>query len=80
MPQERPFDDLRHTGLLWYLNRTALHPRGYALAIHYNTDPEGNRIGEPTGWSLLGDGTEPWQYAPEIDENEAFNALHELMP
>lgn len=60
-----PFDDLRATGLLWLLNKSCLHPRGYALAFHYDGD------GELSGWKLLGDGSEPWQF--DVDtENDAF--------
>lgn len=50
----RPWTDLRPTGLLWLINRVVFHPRGYALAIHRDDD------GTCTGWSLLGDGSEPW--------------------
>lgn len=58
----RPFSELRDTGLLWLLNRTALHPRGLALALH--TD----EAGEVLGWSLLvsGDG-DPWTFDPATD-------------
>lgn len=47
---ERPWDELASSGLLWLINATCFHPRGYALAVH----PDG------AGWSLLGDGSEPW--------------------
>lgn len=43
--------DLRDDGVLWMVNRTVFHPRGYALAV----DEEGKL-------SLMGDGTEPWSY------------------
>jgi hypothetical protein len=52
----RPFAELRDVGLLWLINRVVFHPRGYALALHF-TDMDRR---ECTGWSLLGDGTEPW--------------------
>lgn len=54
-----PFADLRTTGLLWLINTTVFHPRGYALALHF--DDEGAAI----GWSLMGDGSEPWQFATD---------------
>lgn len=61
---DRPFKDLRDSGLLWLINRSVLHPRGFALALTVADD------GEATGWSLLGDGSEPWSY--DIDEAERF--------
>jgi hypothetical protein len=55
--QHRAFAELRDTGLLWWINRVAFHPRGLALALH--TDD----AGEALGWSLLAsdDGT-PWTF------------------
>lgn len=79
---ERPFADLRETGLLWLLNRVVFHPRGYAFALHFNDDHE------CTGWSLMGDGTEPWSMAdrpPDTrpadyrTEDELFRAVNELL-
>lgn len=55
----RPFDELRPTGLLWLINTTVFHPRGYALALHFDD------VGACTGWSLLGDGSEAWQFADQ---------------
>jgi hypothetical protein len=60
---DRPFEDLSTSGLLWLINRTVFHPRGYALAITV-TD------GKAVGWALLGDGSEPWQFGS--DENDNF--------
>jgi hypothetical protein len=54
----RPWAELRDTGLLWLINTAVLHPRGYALAIHLDQ-------GEAIGWSILGDGAEPWQFVTE---------------
>jgi hypothetical protein len=52
-----------------------MHPRGFALALHY----EGNGgDGEPTGWSLIGDGTEPWVFRDE-DTPEPFKAFERLL-
>lgn len=64
MTTPRPFDELRDSGLLWLINASVFHPRGFALALHY----EG---GEAVGWSLVGDGTEPWQYDPAADDRFA---------
>lgn len=60
---DRPFEELSDSGLLWLINRTVFHPRGYALAL---TIADGKAV----GWSLLGDGTEPWQFGD--DENDKF--------
>jgi alkylhydroperoxidase family enzyme len=74
----RPLEDLRETGLLWLINRVVFHPRGRALALH--VDEEGRAV----GWSLVGDGSEPWQYAAEADEREllarAEQTLREAVP
>jgi hypothetical protein len=54
----RPFSALRDSGLLWLINTTVLHPRGFALALHYpHLDDT-----EPDGWVLHGDGTEAWVF------------------
>lgn len=66
MPEPRPFADLRDSGLLWLLNRAALHPRGYAIALHYDDD------GNATGWSLVGDGSEPITFLDGPDQLDAF--------
>lgn len=77
---DRPFSDLRDTGLLWLINRTVLHPRGYALALNYEEPMDGD---EPTGWSLMGDGSEPWQYGcdpgSQAREHECFIAVQALL-
>lgn len=63
----RPFTELSASGLLWWINRIAFHPHGYALGLH--VDDQGN----PTGWSLQGDGSEPWSFT-ESDETVCFDA------
>lgn len=66
----RPFEELRSTGLLWLVNRVVFHPRGYALAFH--------RVdGQITGWSLQGDGSEPWTFGCG-DEDRHFTAVEAL--
>lgn len=74
----RPWHELRDTGLLWLINRVILHPRGYALAIQMNPD------GTSSGWNLVGDGTEPWQYGCDAEsqarEDELFAKIKELLP
>jgi hypothetical protein len=64
MAEPRPWEDLKSSGLLWLINRVVFHPRGYALGLHR----EG---GEIVGWSLMGDGTEVWQFNGPEDESFA---------
>jgi hypothetical protein len=61
-----PLADLSETGLLWLINRVVFHPRGFALALVKNLD------GQILGWSLEGDGSEPWCF--EGDEDQHFRA------
>jgi hypothetical protein len=56
--------DLRTDGLLWLINRTVFHPRGFALAYDL---PAGT-------FELWGNGDEPWQYQLEGEENDLFLA------
>lgn len=55
----RPFEQLSDTGLLWLINRTTFHPRGFALALV--VDEHGAAI----GWEILGNGVDPYQYASD---------------
>jgi hypothetical protein len=75
MAEPRPFSELADSGLLWLFNATVLHPRGFALAFHR----EG---GEIVGWSLLGDGAEPWQYdtddVTQRDIDDRFAAVEAM--
>ena len=68
MTEPRPFAELRLAGLLWLINTAVFHPRGFALAMHF--DDEGNA----TGWSLQGDGTEPWAFRLEDAEADRLFA------
>lgn len=68
----RPFGDLRESGLLWLINRTTFHPRGYALALHVDDD------GVATGWTIDGDGTEPWTFTAAVDDS-CFERVQELL-
>jgi hypothetical protein len=65
----RPFGELKDSGLLWLVNRAALHPRGFALAIHFDG------AGDATGWSIMGDGSEPWAYLMDAEEDDCFARL-----
>lgn len=82
-PVERPFQELRDSGLLWLINTSVLHPRGYALSLCFDGDDE--NLGECTGWILMGDGTERWAFDERNREfskllDETFLKLKELMP
>jgi hypothetical protein len=59
--------DLRSDGILWMLNKTIFHPRGYALSINPDTGD----------LALVGDGTEPWafEHSIELEPFRAFEAL-----
>lgn len=58
--EARPWEELKTTGLLWLINATVFHPRGYALGLFRDSV-----TGEFVGWVLLGDGTEPWTFSDE---------------
>lgn len=62
-----PLEHLRSSGMLWLINRVVFHPRGFALALHVDED------GQVTGWSISGDGTEPWNFT-EIDDDAGYAA------
>lgn len=68
MSAPRPFNELQDEGLLWYINRVAFHPRGFALGIY--TDDDGN----VTGWTMLGDGSAVWTFSNEDDDEEFAKA------
>lgn len=64
---ELSFDELRSSGLLWYINRVALHPHGLALALHFELeDPED--LGPATGWSIVQSDDRLWTYTDEDDD------------
>jgi len=67
MADQRPISELRDSGLLWLVNASVFHPRGLAMALHVDSQ------GEVTGWSLLGDGNEPWRF-DDADADERFLA------
>jgi hypothetical protein len=57
-----PFEMLLEpTGLLWLINATTFHPRGYAISIVRDDE------GRATGWQLLGDGKDRWTYAEDSE-------------
>lgn len=73
----RPFIELADAGLLWLINRTVFHPRGFALQLARTEDREA------VGWVLVGDGTTPWRMdapEPEFDAAEATLAAARADP
>lgn len=68
-----PFAELRTTGLLWLINRQIFHPRGFALAVVADMT-----TGDVSGWKLLGDGREPWNFA-DGDEAPALAAAETFL-
>jgi hypothetical protein len=60
----KTFEEFREVGLLWALNRYLLHPRGYAIAFHFDKP-----FNEVIGWELLGDGSEVWAFDEETDDS-----------
>lgn len=72
-----PIEYLRETGLLWLINRAVLHPRGFALALHYDGQGRDRRV---VGFTLEGDGREPWAMdRATIDEDALFNAVEAFL-
>ena len=70
----RPWAELLDAGVLWAINRTVFHPRGFALAIEAVAE-----TGEVTGWSLQGDGSEPWKFNDDGMEDARFAAFEALL-
>lgn len=67
-----PFIELSHTGVLWLINKVVFHPRGFALGIVKNEDDV------ITGWSMSGDGSEPWHFS-EATDDECFKKVEEFL-
>lgn len=63
--------DLQADSLLWLINRTVFHPRGYALAMDTETG----------AYSLLGDGDEPYVFGGDGSDEAAHLArIKALLP
>jgi hypothetical protein len=73
MSEVHTFEEFRDRGLLWLINTSVFHPRGYAIAFVYEDDD--TEFKNPTGWQLIGDGSEPWWF---IDDNGSID-LHFAM-
>ena len=57
-----PLNELINKGILWYINRVAFHPRGYALSLTKDND-------SILGWNIIGDGTSIFAMSEEQDDN-----------
>jgi hypothetical protein len=71
MNETRTFSELRTSGLLWLINASVLHSRGFAIALVFDDQDEA------IGWQLLGDGKETWTFGDECQE--PFAAISELL-
>lgn len=74
-----PWHALRDFGVLWAVNATLLHPRGFAIASEL---PDmGSPAGpyDDAGWKLLGDGSEPWSFADDPDTHEKFRLFEAFL-
>jgi hypothetical protein len=70
----RSLVELATSGLLWLINASVFHPRGYALALVPDDD------GNYTTWQLHGDGSRPWQFDMTLAEqmmDASWNTLNE---
>ena len=68
MPKVRTFGEFRDEGLLWLINTSVFHPRGYAIAFVYEDDD--TEFKNPTGWQIVGDGSEPWVMGDHIGDKQ----------
>ena len=66
------FSELRTYGFLWYINRVAFHPRGFALALVF--DDDGNAI----GFQICGRGEEPHSFGPSPEEAAAGLTVQDI--
>jgi hypothetical protein len=60
----RPLNELRDSGILWLINKSVFHPRGFALALDVD-----ETTGNVTGWKILGNGHEVWSYQQHNDDD-----------
>ena len=61
----------RESGLLWLVNTSVMHPRGYAISVTYDKD------GHPVGMSIEGDGSEPWCFGMDAEDSFAAHVRTE---
>lgn len=69
----RPMSTFRENGMLWYINKVAFHPRGFALGVEVDRDD-----GTIKGWTILGNGKEVWSFK-ENDDDDGFQLFEALL-
>lgn len=78
-PTVYPFEALREHGLLWLINRMVFNSMGLTLALDYPKGTTSEQIItnaiEPTGWMMLGDGSEVFTMGDRLDEANFANAM-----
>lgn len=68
--RELSLQDALDTGLIWMINRTSLHARGYAIGV----DAKRGVL------TIQGNGDEPWVFTGiDVDEDAKFRAFHDLL-
>lgn len=68
--------NLRDSGLLWLINTSVFHPRGYALFLSIPTE-EDKAEGQVESFGFWGDGTEPYSFGDSAEEE--FTALERVL-
>lgn len=69
-------ENLRNSGLLWLINTSVFHPRGYALFLSIPTEEE-KAEGHVESFGFWGDGTEPYSFGDSTEEE--FTALERVL-
>lgn len=67
-PFGTPFEAMSDMGILWLINKEVFHPRGLALGLCID------RTEKVTGWTISGDGGEPWSFPEEVDKEYSARA------
>ena len=74
-------EEFRSNGLLWLINSTVFHPRGFALAVVYDKEsPDDHQDAKIIGLRLMGDGKEPWAYSDKMydEATGSFDSVNQL--
>lgn len=69
-PFVRPWSDLLDSGLLWLINTSVLHPRGWSMEPVYEAR-------KAVGWRLRGNGRDPIQYTG--NDTDVFARVQSLL-
>lgn len=63
--------DMIDDGIIWLVNRSVFHPRGYALAVDSTTGK----------FYLYGDGAEPWVFPGDgSQEVDKLTRIKQILP